>query len=178
MHRKSLEALLYQYNPTPEETWYKEKMLQFLDSYENCFQRSLAIGHFTASAWLESQDGRSALLLHHAKLDIWVQPGGHADGDHDLLAVAIKEAQEESGIFGIVSVSDQIFDIDMHRIPANSKEAEHDHYDVRFLLKVVTDEQFVQNRESKAMQWIDKHTNQFPTQERSVVRMFEKWKNL
>ena len=91
------------------------------------------------------------------------------------MAVAIKEAQEESGINRIVPISDEIFDIDIHAIPASSKNQEHYHYDVRFLLKVVGNESIIQNHESKALRWFDKERNELPSQDRSIVRMFEKW---
>jgi len=178
MHRNQLRELLNKYQPTTEEILFKERMLAFLSQHENCFERSLQEGHFTASAWLLSKDGTHALLMHHAKLNIWVQPGGHADGDADLLAVGIKEAQEESGIQEIIPVSPDIFDIDIHRIPANTKDPAHDHYDVRFLLQVTSDESFVQNAESKELRWFGKNIDLLPTQERSVARMFEKWSHL
>jgi 8-oxo-dGTP pyrophosphatase MutT (NUDIX family) len=113
--------------------------------------------------------------MHHRKLNLWVQLGGHCDGDANVLAVAIKEAQEESGIMHIEPLSLQIFDVDIHLIPANAKEAEHYHYDIRFLLGAQSDEEFVQNSESKELRWISKDAKQMPTNERSVVRMFEKW---
>ena len=91
------------------------------------------------------------------------------------MAVAIKEAQEESGINRIVPISDEIFDIDIHAIPASSKNQEHYHYDVRFLLKVVGNESIIQNHESKALRWFGKERNELPSQDRSIVRMFEKW---
>lgn len=177
MHRDSLRQLLQNYQPTIEEVVFKDRMLAFLDEHVDACERSLKVGHFTASAWLVSVDGAQALLMHHAKLNLWVQLGGHADGDTDLLAVAIKEAQEESGIEGIVAMSPEIFDIDIHAIPANSKEPAHEHFDVRFILQVISDEQFVQNRESKELRWIGKDASQLPTSQRSVVRMFEKWCN-
>lgn len=170
-----LRQLLQKYEPTSEEVVYKEKMLSFLDQHKNAFERALKVGHFTASAWLVSKDGHQVLLMHHAKLNLWVQLGGHADGDTDLLTVAIKEAQEESGILGIEAMSSEIFDIDIHTIPANAKEQQHEHFDVRFILQVVSDEQFVQNRESKELRWIGVDKSQLPTDERSVVRMFDKW---
>jgi len=178
MHREQLRWLLLKYQPTQEEQAYKERMLDFLEESQDCFERFLPTRHFTASAWMLNNDKSQALLMHHAKLNIWVQPGGHADGDSDLCAVAVKEAIEESGIYGIVPVSYDIFDIDIHKIPANSKEVAHDHYDVRFLVKVISDEKFVQNRESKELRWISKDRKQLPTQERSVIRMFEKWEQL
>lgn len=153
-------------------------MLNFIQKYPDCFERSLEIGHVTASAWLLHKSGTTALLMHHAKLNHWYQLGGHCDGDHDVLAVAIKEAQEESGINHIVPVSPAIFDIDIHLIPANSREKEHYHYDVRFLLQVVSDEELMQNRESKELRWIEKNKDALPTQSRSVLRMFNKWMNI
>jgi 8-oxo-dGTP pyrophosphatase MutT (NUDIX family) len=177
MHRNQLRDLLQKYQPIPEEQIYKDRMLVFLDEHENAFERSLQVGHFTASAWIISVDGSQALLMHHAKLDLWVQLGGHADGDSDLLAVAVKEAQEESGILGIEPMSCEIFDIDIHAIPANSKEQAHEHFDVRFIMRVTSDEKIVQNRESKELRWISKDITELPTDQRSVVRLFEKWQN-
>ena len=113
--------------------------------------------------------------MHHAKLNLWVQPGGHCDGESDVLAVAIKEAQEESGIQAIVPVSKDIFDVDVHFIPARKHEKEHYHYDIRFLLQVNSDEEIVQNHESHDMRWFGPDRVTLPTQEPSVVRMFDKW---
>ena len=176
MHRSKLIKLLNDYHPAFEdEVICKQRMLSFVHRYSDCFERSLEIGHITASSWLLSKDGNHALLLLHAKLNSWMQLGGHCDGDSDVLAVAIKEAQEESGIEGIVPVNTEIFDIDIHLIPANSREKEHYHYDVRFLLQVMSDEEFMQNKESKELRWIEKRADLLPTQERSVTRMFDKW---
>lgn len=176
MHRLNLMKLLDNYHPIDEdEIGFKQQMISFVKEHADCFERSLEIGHVTASAWILSRDGAQALLLHHAKLNSWFQLGGHCDGDSDVLAVAIKEAQEESGIENIVPVSTDIFDIDIHLIPANSREKAHDHYDVRFLLQVASDEQVVQNSESKELRWIEKNPEALPTQRRSVVRMFDKW---
>src|SRR5437667_133885 len=106
MKRSILLSLLNNYYPTaPEELEAKKRIIEFVQQHEDCFQRSLDIGHITGSAWLLNRDGTKALLLHHAKLDKWLQLGGHCDGDHDVLRVAIREAQEESGIGNIVPVS-------------------------------------------------------------------------
>jgi len=174
MKRNMLLKLLERYTPSNEEIVYKNKMMDFIQNNPDCFERSLQIGHVTASAMLLSKDHTQALLMHHAKLDMWVQLGGHCDGESDVLQVAIKEAQEESGIMAIEAVSSEIFDIDIHLIPTNKKEAAHYHYDVRFLLHVVSDEEVIQNNESKALQWFDVIGATLPTKERSVVRLFEK----
>jgi len=177
--RELVKALLQAYDSLyPEEITAKQTILTFVDTYEDCFERSLEVGHITGSCWLLNKNRSKSLLLHHAKLDKWLQLGGHCDGDPDVLAVAIKEAQEESGILGIVPVHPNIFDIDVHLIPVHSREKEHYHYDIRFLLQVVSDEQVVQNRESKELRWVGKDRYALPTKERSVIRMFEKWLNL
>ena len=149
MHREKLIKLLNEYTPTQEEILFKDKILSFVNQYENCFERSLEIGHITASSWLLNKEKTKALLMHHAKLNMWVQLGGHCDGDPDVLEVAIKEAQEESGIQNIKAVSDKIFDIDIHLIPETKKEKSHYHYDVRFLLYVASDERIIQNFSQK-----------------------------
>ncbi|MFC1870772.1 NUDIX hydrolase [Candidatus Dependentiae bacterium] len=178
MKRLALTRLINNYSPTSsEEILFKKKMLHFIESNPNCFERSLESGHITASAFLLNKDHSEALLMHHAKLDKWFQLGGHCDGDPNVLAVAIKEAQEESGILGISPIHETIFDIDIHLIPANKKEKEHFHYDVRFLLQVTSDEKVIQNRESKELRWIEKNRDTIPTKSMSVVRMFQKWMN-
>jgi len=178
MKRLALTRLINNYSPTSsEEILFKKKMLQFIEANPNCFERSLESGHITASAFLLNKDHSKALLMHHAKLDKWFQLGGHCDGDPNVLAVAIKEAQEESGILGISPIHETIFDIDIHLIPANKKEKEHYHYDIRFLLQVTSDEKIIQNEESKELRWIEKNRDTIPTKDISVVRMFQKWMN-
>lgn len=172
----NLIELLQNYFPEDfAERDYKNAILDFLLQYPNAFERSLEVGHITASAWLVNKDNTKALLTHHRKLDMWVQLGGHCDGNTDALAVALKEAQEESGIMHIEPICCGIFDIDVHLIPENKKEKAHYHYDVRFLLQVKSDEDFVVSHESHNLAWIDKNKDALPTKERSVVRMFEKW---
>lgn len=168
---------LQTYHPSAEEIVFKSEMIAFIQAHHDCFERSLEIGHITASTWLLNKDGSQALLTHHAKLDKWFQLGGHCDGNTDALAVALKEAQEESGISQIYPVSQEIFDIDIHLIPENKKEKAHYHYDVRFLLQVMSDEELVISNESKALRWIGKNRNELPTENPSVVRMFNKWVN-
>lgn len=176
MHRNRLLTLLHNYFPEDHyELQCKKEIISFIQHHEKCFERSLDIGHITASAWLLNKNKTHVLLMHHAKLNKWVQLGGHCDGNPDVLEVAIKEAQEESGINTIVPLSPTIFDIDIHLIPANSREKEHYHYDVRFLLQVTSNEHIIQNAESKELRWIDNNYNELPTDSPSVARMFKKW---
>lgn len=124
----------------------------FLHTHADVFERSNPSGHFTGSSWLVSADGARVLLMHHRKLDRWLQPGGHADGDPELARVALREAQEETGVAGL-RVEGDIFDIDRHRIPARGNEPEHWHYDVRYVVRAGADECFTVNQESRALAW-------------------------
>ncbi|MCT4635864.1 MAG: NUDIX hydrolase [Rickettsiales bacterium] len=176
MHRNNLLELLEKYIPSSEEeSKAKEDIIIFVNENHNCFERELEKGHITGSSWLLNKEGDKALLMHHRKLNRWFQPGGHADGDSDILAVAIKEAQEESGINAIEAVDGNIFDIDIHLIPENKKENAHYHYDIRFLLQVKSDEELSNNGEAKELRWVNRSDVISLTKEESVVRMVRKW---
>lgn len=149
--------------------------IDFLDHQPQPFKRSNRAGHFTGSAWLVSADGRRALLTHHRKLDRWLQPGGHADGDSDLARVALREAEEESGLRDLLGEG-SIFDLDRHLIPARGDEPAHWHYDVRYVVRATGSEVFAISEESHALAWRDiaELTGEAGLDE-SVRRMAAKW---
>ena len=178
MHRKKILSLLSDYRERyPKEMEVVERMTQFVSDNSDCFERSLQIGHITGSAWVVSPDFSETLMTHHKKLNIWIQLGGHADGDSDVSNVAMREAVEESGIDDIKLVSDQIFDIDVHEIPAFGEEPAHYHYDVRFLLQTAHKD-FKVSKESKALAWISSSQLGKYSEEESILRMQRKWMSL
>ncbi|HIY71808.1 MAG TPA: NUDIX hydrolase [Candidatus Luteimonas excrementigallinarum] len=136
-------------------------------------------GHFTASSWLVSADGASTLLTHHRKLGIWVQPGGHADGDRNLARVALREAEEESGLTGLAlgeGIWSGIFDLDRHWIPEHKGVPAHWHYDVRYVVQAGANEAFVVSEESHALAWRDiTAVAADPAMDASLRRMARKW---
>ena len=162
----------------PEQKITADRMLDFVRSTPHCFERSHAAGHMTGSAWLLNPAGDKALLTLHHNLQRWMQTGGHADGDPDILRVALKEAEEESGITGIVPISGEIFDIDIHLIPARPAKGEpaHYHYDVRYMLRA-PHEQYAISQESDDLAWWS--AEDFATRaaelDASVLRMAELW---
>ncbi len=129
-----------------------DAFIEFLQHHDAAFERGNPVGHFTGSAWLVSADGARVLLTHHRKLGLWLQLGGHADGDPDLMRVALREAEEESGLSGLI-VERSIFDLDRHCIPAHGSDPEHWHYDVRFVVRAGSDEEFIVSDESHALAW-------------------------
>ena len=152
----------------------------FAASHPDVYQRTHPPGHFTASAWLVSQDSARVLLTHHKKLGRWLQLGGHADGDPDLANVALREAEEESGLSGLTIIP-EIFDLDAHDIPARGTvgapnyEPTHIHWDVRFVVRTSA-EDFVVSEESLALSWVDIATlARDVNADASLARMAEKW---
>lgn len=136
------------------EATFQQDTLAFVKSQSDCFSRSLAIGHITASAWIINEENTQALLIHHKKLDRWLQPGGHIEeGDSSVLNAALREAQEESGLKALRPLLDTPFDIDIHAIPTNKKEAGHLHYDIRFLLQASHHAALEISHESNDLRW-------------------------
>ncbi|MEQ8715504.1 MAG: NUDIX hydrolase [Cyclobacteriaceae bacterium] len=123
--------------------------------YPNCYERSLLSGHLTASCWVLNHDHSQVLMLHHAKLNKWLQPGGHADGDENLLRVAQKELDEETGLTDYELISESIFDLDIHDIPERKGVPPHQHYDVRFAFRASLSSSITKNHESNALEWVD-----------------------
>lgn len=176
MHRQALLQLLAQHEPfDAHEARARERIITFVRNHADCFERGLAIGHITGSAWVLDQNGTRVLLTHHRKLDKWLQLGGHADGDSDVLRVALREAQEESGIDAIEPVHTAIFDVDVHPIPARDRTPEHLHYDIRFLLRVTRDVPFQVSAESHDLAWVAPDEISELDTDGSVRRMARKW---
>lgn len=148
--------------------------LRFVEAHADCLLRSCVPGHLTGSAWVVSPDRSRTLLTHHRKLDKWLQLGGHADGDGDLLAVALREAREESGLARVRAVSPEIFDVDRHWIPERKTDRGHYHYDLRFLLEADPQELFAISSESKDLAWVELERVTALNDEESMARMVRK----
>lgn len=151
-----------------------QNTIQFIEQHPDCFERSLLVAHVTGSAWIMNREGTHTLMMHHKKLDKWFQPGGHCDGDPDVMAVAAKEALEETGVT-VEPVSTAVFDVDHHVIPESKGVPEHIHYDIRFLFRAdkVTDE-LPANPEAKSVRWIPLEEVENYNSTPSIMRLVKK----
>ena len=175
MHRGELLALLARHRAfDADERAALERIVRFVRSEPRCFARDLETGHMTGSAWVTSAGADRVVLVHHRKLERWLQPGGHADGDADLARVAEREAAEETGLRSIALWTPEIYDVDVHAIPARGEEPEHFHYDVRFRFTADPSEAPVASAESRAVRWLSLDEARRIAPESSVLRMIEK----
>ena len=175
MYRWRLVERLSHYGARyPAEAAVVARFIEFVDAHPRCFERDCWAGHVTGSAWLVNASRDSVLLTHHKKLDRWLQLGGHSDGDTDSLQVAIREAQEESGL-SVEVLDPDIFDVDIHEIPAHKNDPAHYHFDVRFALLAAIPDAFEVSEESHALAWVQMSDISAYTSEESVLRMARKW---
>ncbi|MET0729408.1 MAG: NUDIX domain-containing protein [Acidimicrobiales bacterium] len=132
----------------------RARILAFVDSHPDALHRSCAEGHLTGSALVVDVASRAVLLLFHTKVQRWLQPGGHADGDGHLAHVAVREAEEESGIVGLAVVTPAI-DLDVHVFHhADGTEEDHLHLDVRHLVLAPPGAHPAANHESQHIRWV------------------------
>lgn len=171
------DALLQYITLFTEEQPFVSSFLQLLQS-PDCYQRTHLPGHFTGSAWIVDTTRQNVLLTHHAKLNRWLQPGGHADGDEDIAGVALREAEEETGVKHFRFLEEGIFDIDIHPIPARADFPAHDHYDIRFLLQADQREKLIVTEESHDLAWVPLDRLSEFNNSRSLQRMAEKVRRL
>ena len=136
----SLLKQLKAYAPYNEqETNDKEVMIKLLEKESDIFTRENEVAHFTASSWLVNKEHTKVLMIYHNIYHSWSWTGGHADGDTDLLAVAMREAMEETGVKTITPVSKDLFSIEILTVDGHIKRGKyvpsHLHLNVTYLLE-------------------------------------------
>ena len=131
----------------------RTRTLDLLRQHRDALVRTCRPGHLTGSALVIEPDSEQMLLLLHTKLNKWLQPGGHADGDGNLAAVALREATEETGIEGLRVVVPAV-DIDIHEVDPPKEDA-HLHFDLRFVVIAPPNSVVQGNHESQELRWVD-----------------------
>lgn len=130
----------------------KRRFFELTALEPGALDRTTTPGHLTGSALVFNHDATETLLMFHTKLQRWLQPGGHADGEANLARVAIKEATEETGIEGL-EIVDPAIDIDIHNVAPDGVDPIL-HYDVRFLVFAPVGAEPQGNHESEDIKWV------------------------
>jgi 8-oxo-dGTP pyrophosphatase MutT (NUDIX family) len=148
------------YNPYNEqEKKDKEMMLYYINTFENVLTRENEIAHMTSSAFVLNKERDKVLMIYHNIYDSWGWTGGHSDGEKDLLAVAIREAREETGIKIATPITTEIFSLDVLPVVGHVKNGNyvsaHLHLSVTYLLEADEEEELiVKEDENSGVKWI------------------------
>lgn len=152
-----LRRLLDAFEPRDAaESAHKARILRLIETTDQPLSRDqYTPGHVTASAFVTTPDGSALLLIHHSKLQRWLQPGGHIEPeDADVLAGARREVLEEVGIQELELARPGLFDVDVHDIPARGSQPAHQHFDVRFWFSTPS-RQLRAGSDALAARWVD-----------------------
>lgn len=139
----------------------KKEIIRCIDKYGDIILlRDNNIGHITSSGFIMNKDLTKVLMIHHNLRNLWSWTGGHADGERDLLKVAIKEAMEETGLKNIIPLSKEIASIDVLPVVAHLRRGEyvpdHCHFSVAYIIIASEDEELILNiEETSDVRWFD-----------------------
>lgn len=160
--RKNLLRSIENYTPNCEqERRDKEIILSFLHTYSDAFERSNNIAHMTASAWTINFERTKALMVYHNIYRSWSWTGGHADGDPDLLKVALRECREETGLSSLRPIDSKIFSLEILTVDGHEKRGiyvpSHLHMNITYLLEADdTEELSVCELENRDVSWFSR----------------------
>lgn len=176
MNKTETLASLRQLSTSDEkEMVFKKDMIHFIEQNQDFTTRKNLKGHLTGSAWILNPDHDKVLLIHHKKLDLWLQPGGHIDEvDNSLYDTAYREAIEETGLKNIVPLSTHVFDIDIHNIPERKGIPSHFHYDIRYIFESESLETRPDFEEVLNIRWFSLRELSQNNKDSSLIRMIEK----
>ena len=133
------------YRPWNEQERQDQALiLAFLERNPDAFYRSNLLAHMTASAWVVNPQRSKALMVYHRLYDSWSWAGGHADGEEDLLAVALREVREETGVQRLRPVTEEIYSLEVLTVDGHEKHGRyvpsHLHLNVTYLLEAEEDQ--------------------------------------
>ena len=156
-----LKENLERYIPFNEqEEKDKQVMLSYLENFDNSLTRENKYGHFTSSAWVVNKERTKVLMIYHNIYNSWAWPGGHADGEEDLLSVAMREVKEETGVNNVKVIDDKIFSLEIITVDGHIKRGEyvssHTHLNVVYLFEVDENEELkIKEDENSGVKWIN-----------------------
>jgi 8-oxo-dGTP pyrophosphatase MutT (NUDIX family) len=178
MHDSILQMLGDYQTCYPDESSTVERFKDLVTTQVGCLDRNCLPGHLTASAFVLSRNSAKTALVFHRKLNLWINPGGHADGDPHLEKVALKEVEEETGLTALVAIYRRNLpiplDLDIHHIPEHGGMPQHLHFDVRFLFRCNGSELLRCSEESLCVRWFSSNELAILRTDESTYRLEEK----
>ena len=143
-----------------QERCDKELMIEYINTFNDVLTRENKMCHFTASNWIVNKEKTKILMAYHNIYKSWAWTGGHADGESNLLNVAIKEAEEETGLKNLKVLSEGIFSLQILTVDSHIKRGKfissHLHLDCCFLLEADENEMLkIKEDENSGVKWID-----------------------
>ena len=157
----NLKQQIESYKPYNEqEENDKQLMVKYIDTFEDVLTRENKMCHFTASNWIVNKERTKVLMIYHNIYKSWAWTGGHADGESNLLKVALKEAQEETGLENLKLLSEEIYGLQILTVDSHIKKGKfvpsHLHLDFCFLLEADENEPLkIKEDENSGVKWID-----------------------
>lgn len=175
-----LRKIIEEFKPYNEqEENDKEMMLKYIDTFEDVLTRDNKMCHFVASNWIVNRDRSKVLMIHHNIYNSWAWTGGHADGDADLKQVALKEANEETGLENFKLLSDDIFSLEILTVDGHVKRGKyvpsHLHLNVTFLIEADESEVIrIKEDENSDIKWVNIEEASIITNEEKMRPIYRK----
>ena len=157
----NLKEQISRYTPyNTKEITDQKTIVEYLNTFDNLLTRENERAHLTASAWIVNQARTKVLMIYHNIYQSWSWVGGHADGDSDLLHVALKETKEETGLSKLTPVSENIYSLEILDVPAHTKNgkpiAKHVHLNVTYLIEAdETEKTAIKPDENSGVKWLN-----------------------
>ena len=172
----NLKEQIENYKPYNEqEEKDKEVMLKYINTFDDVLTRNNEFGHFTASSWVLNKERTKVLMIYHNIYKSWAWTGGHADGEEDLLKVAIKELKEETGVQNVKILKDDIFSLEIVPVAGHIKRGKyvstHVHLNLTYLLEVDEKEMLkIKEDENSGVKWVELDDVEKESTEKWVIK--------
>lgn len=176
----NLEEQIKSYKPyNKQEEKDREMIIEYIKTFQDVLTRKNKMCHFTASSWIVNKERTRVLMIYHNIYKSWTWTGGHADGESNLLKVAIKEAKEETGLKNLKILRNEIYGVQIITVDSHIKRGEfvssHLHLDCCFLLEAdESDILKIKEDENSDVKWIDINKVTEVTNEEKMKSIYKK----